>query len=1130
MRSIMTVLRYSLILITLFTSGMVNAALIHHDLATSVDPATHTITVKDTVTMPAEHVRDTFYCLLHGNLAITGHSENTKVTTQEKLPAPEVFGLTEPFELPGSIPVTCYRIDVTDPVETDLVLTLEFSGIIHHKIEEMSEEYERSFSTSPGIISEDGVVLSGSALWMPWFRDTLVSFTLTSSVPADWDTVSQGTRTRHEIIDNRRITTWDSPEPQDDVYLIAAAFTEYHRTLDKVDIYAFLRTPDPQMAEKYLETTAQYMDTYVRLIGEFPYTKFALVENFWETGYGMPSFTLLGPQIIRFPFILHSSYPHELLHNWWGNSVFVDYDGGNWCEGTTVYMADHMIKEQRNAGVEYRRTTLEKYTSFVHESNEFPLSEFISRHDAASESIGYGKSMMLFHMLRQMVGDELFIKSFQRFYRDNIFKSAGFSDIQSAFETETGLDLEWIFAQWIQRKGAPALTLTDTAITRKDSGYDLTIGLSQIQEGPVFRVQIPLYITVENQAEIFRQTVEMTEKNQSFTVHCPDNPLGIEIDPEYDLFRLLHAEEIPPSLSRVFGSEKILIILPTEDEPEMLVEYRKLAEKWADTETRSFTVKTDTEVDGIPEDHAVWLFGWNNRFLEPVQKSLDTFGARISPKGVIFKQSMTVSRKNNSIITAAAHPGNTSSAIAWLATDNPAAMDGLSRKLPHYGRYGYLAFEGDEPSNFIKGQWVSETSPLKRRFGSNEFSAKRADREPLIQPAPVFSADRMMDTIRFLSSESMEGRVPGSSGIDLAAESIAGFYNKMGLEPASDDGTWFQSWTEVTGPDNREITLKNVMGRLPGKTVPEETVVVCAHYDHLGLGWPETAITAGNKGKRHPGADDNASGIAVMLEVARIMVDTGGSDRSILFIAFTGEENGRMGSQYFVENYKVASIKKIIGAVNLDTVGRLAPDRKVLILGSNSAREWKHIFMGIGFVTGVESEMVTEDLDTSDQVSFTEKGIPGIQVFGGPHLDYHKPTDTPDKILPGSLIRMATLTRETVTYLAGKDATLTPATKNSGKPASTHAGGTARKVSTGLMPDFAHSGPGVKIQGVAPDSPAMTAGLKTGDVITHIDGTEIEGLRHYSGILKSHAPGDNLVFTIARDSETLTVPITLTSR
>jgi hypothetical protein len=109
----------------------------------------------------------------------------------------------------------------------------------------------------------------------------------------------------------------------------------------------------------------QYIEMHNALIGPYPYAKFALVENFWETGYGMPSFALLGPEVIRFPFILHSSYPHEILHNWWGNSVFVDDATGNWCEGLTAYLADHLVQEQQAKGAEYRRGTLQKHRDYV---------------------------------------------------------------------------------------------------------------------------------------------------------------------------------------------------------------------------------------------------------------------------------------------------------------------------------------------------------------------------------------------------------------------------------------------------------------------------------------------------------------------------------------------------------------------------------------------------------------------------------------------------------------------------------------------------------------------------------------------------------------------------------------------
>ena len=232
-----------------------------------------------------------------------------------------------------------------------------------------------------------------------------------------------------------------------------------------VKALAFLRKPDQALADRYLDATAQYLDMYRDLFGPYPYSKFALVENFWETGYGMPSFTLLGEQIIRFPFILTSSYPHELLHNWWGNGVFVELAGGNWCEGLTAYLADHLIAEQRGQGADHRRAILQRVTNYVTPENDFPVSRFQSRHDGVTEAIGYGKTAMIWNMLRDKVGDAQFIKALQAFYRDNRFREASFDDIRKSFEAVSGLDLRAVLRS-VGQSGRNAGTETGQAVAR----------------------------------------------------------------------------------------------------------------------------------------------------------------------------------------------------------------------------------------------------------------------------------------------------------------------------------------------------------------------------------------------------------------------------------------------------------------------------------------------------------------------------------------------------------------------------------------------------------------------------------------------------------------------------------------
>jgi aminopeptidase N len=210
-------------------------------------------------------------------------------------------------------------------------------------------------------------------------------------------------------------------------------------------------------------------------------------------------------------------------------------------------------------------------------------------------------------------------------------------------------------------------------------------------------------------------------------------------------------------------------------------------------------------------------------------------------------------------------------------------------------------------------------------------------------------------------------------------------------------------------------------------------------------------------------------------------------------------------------------------------VGRLG-DKKLMVLSSNSAREWRFIFMGASYVTGVESEMVTQDLDASDQRSFIEVGVPGVQFFAGAHEDYHKPSDVASKIDAVGLVKVATLVREGVLYLADREGAMTfqgqQAPTETKKPAPTG----DRRVTTGSMPDFAYSGEGVRIADLSPDSPAAKGGLQKGDVIVKIGNVKVANLADYSNALKTYQPGDVVDFGYIRDGKESTTKVQLIAK
>jgi len=263
--------------------------------------------------------------------------------------------------------------------------------------------------------------------------------------------------------------------------------------------------------------------------------------------------------------------------------------------------------------------------------------------------------------------------------------------------------------------------------------------------------------------------------------------------------------------------------------------------------------------------------------------------------------------------------------------------------------------------------------------------------------------------------------------------------------------------------------------------------------------------------------------------VAKSMAKTIRPKRTIIFVAFTAEEAGLIGSRYFMSQIANYYSGDIIANINLDTDGRLF-DKKLIVINGSSAKEWKFVFMGTDYTTGVKSELITQDLDASDQVAFIEKGIPAVQLFTGATEDYHRPSDTYEKIDGKGLVKVATVTKEVVVYLADRDLLFEytgkapAATPTSTKPKIN------RKASTGSIPDFSYTGNGVRISSVKEGSPGDKAGLAEGDIINALNDDKITNLMDYSNALKKYQPGDVVKLDIMRDGQEKIISITLGER
>jgi hypothetical protein len=671
---------------------------IHHQIKAVINVPDKYMEVEDSVKFPGTYFtgnRDGIHFTLNANFTVK--LLNTEVKLQE---------VTMQSHDTTGAKVKKYVVDYGIGSLKNGMLVLQYKGKITGEIKEGAVEYARGFSETSGIISNDGIYLAGSTAWVPSFNDEFFTFDLTTVMDSAWGVVSQGTRTKNMVSGNKRTIQYSFTDPADEVYLVAAPWTEYSKMSGKVLIQAELRKPDTALANRYINATADYLALYEKLIGPYPYSKFTLVENFWETGYGMPSFTLLGEKIIRFPFIITTSYPHELLHNYWGNSVYVDYSKGNWCEGITAYMADHLFKEQQGQGAEYRRTTLGKFTDFVNETNDFPVNKFQARNNSAEEAIGYGKALMIFEMLRYDMGDDVFRKAFSAFYQKNIFKKASWDDIMIAFENASMKSLKPFFDQWLKRIGAPTLKLSNVIVTPADKKYDISFTLSQIQKEEPFTVKIPVVVYDEEKVTV--KDFTMTQREEKFIISCDKAPVRIDIDPQFNVMRRLDKEEVPVSISQIMGDKDVVMILPKSSP--LIKEYTDLAEQWKKTQEVQgckFEIKYDADLQELP-DKASWIVGFDNKFAS----TLNVFNnyAGYIPKETIAKTDSL--KQSGGLVYVYQNPKNKNITNGFLGSTNQKMIDGLKRKVVHYGKYSYLGFEGDDAVNKLKGEFPALSSPL----------------------------------------------------------------------------------------------------------------------------------------------------------------------------------------------------------------------------------------------------------------------------------------------------------------------------------------------------------------------------------------------------------------------------------
>ncbi|MBK1695697.1 M1 family metallopeptidase [Rhodovibrio salinarum] len=543
----------------------------------------------------------------------------------------------------------------------------------------------------PGLgptIRPEGSVLPARSGWLPRGAAERITYEINLDVPRPQMALATGARQSEQRSDGRYQATYRADYPSHGPTVFAGRYSTHTRTVNGVTLRTLFPQKQDDLAETYLDRTADYLGHYARTIGAYPYPAFTVVAAPYPVGLGFEGATYVSARILNLPYMKGRSLAHEILHSWWGNAVEIAYDQGNWAEGLTTYQADHRLAAARSdaAGRELRREWLRDFAALP-DSRRQPLTAFTSKLHDAAQVTGYNKTAMLFHMLRQRLGEATFQDGLRRFYQAQRFKTASWQDLRAAFEASSGQTLKDVFQQWLTRPGAPALTL-DQAVRAKTGQNRWQVKLALSQSTPTYDLQVP--ITIDTALGPKRITVALRETSATHTIDLRAQPTTVRVDPDYDLFRALPDSQVPLVMRALTLNPDTRLISVGID--------GKAAQRFADRllDTKVTTISAEAATQG---DAPLLVVGET----QAVEQVMQETGFGSPPEQVAGKGDLRA--------WTARADGRPALAVA---ADDPGNLPRNARLLPYYLRASWLVIQDGQLQ--ARGSWPTGANPLSRDF------------------------------------------------------------------------------------------------------------------------------------------------------------------------------------------------------------------------------------------------------------------------------------------------------------------------------------------------------------------------------------------------------------------------------
>ncbi len=526
-------------------------------------------------------------------------------------------------------------------------------------------------------------------LYLPqdWYPETdeLITFDVRLSSPLV--TILPGKISEEKNASGHYNARFQMDKPTEGLALFAGPYRIEEQKTDNLRLRTYFYEDMSALSAAYLERTAQYIERFSKQIGPFPFAGFNIIAAPVPVGYGFAGLTYIGKQVLHLPFIKESSLGHEILHNYWGNGVFPDYQKGNWAEGLTTYMADYMTAENasKQKAKEMRLSWLRDYSALPAERDK-PVIEFVGKHGQASQVIGYHKAAFIFHMLRYQLGEDIFINAMRQFWKNNQFKVASWVEIQKAFEDASSRDLKQYFQQWLYQTGAPSFKGL-SGESKKGTGKNWQVNLHLMQDKPLFKTPVPLQIGMGN--GYVEKSIPAQGRMIQTSLSLPERPVAVSLDPDFNLFRKLAANEAPPTLRDVMLASNVELVL-VHGTAEFAETARELIFGLVDG--------TILQRKAPSFQKPFILMGDQERIKEAIQKWHLAQPGFTAPEGS----------------TVRIWSGRQEQGFPYLVIEAEGSepLNAIMHPLPHYGKRGELAFKGAQVVFKSSGQPHSISAPI----------------------------------------------------------------------------------------------------------------------------------------------------------------------------------------------------------------------------------------------------------------------------------------------------------------------------------------------------------------------------------------------------------------------------------